>query len=143
MKDMQRQDRRIRVIVSEESAARDTALQRWYKHLMSHLVLPCDVTGIEDLQWEEFYAVGPGSAEEYEALRKEQPSYEDVFDLISLDPEADSEWSMFHEDLKAHVCRKSDGKSFVLGLSELKTVDKRSGSHQLLDDYSVWFVNSR
>jgi hypothetical protein len=35
------------------------------------------------------------------------------------------------------------GRHFVLGLSELEVVDQASKNHQLLDDYAVWFVNSR
>jgi hypothetical protein len=41
------------------------------------------------------------------------------------------------------VRRKSDGKEFTLALAELKAVEKRSPSYRLLDDYEVFFVNSR
>jgi hypothetical protein len=47
------------------------------------------------------------------------------------------------EDIAAQVRRKSDGKEFYLGLSELEAVDSRSPNYQLLDDYVVWFVNYR
>jgi hypothetical protein len=39
--------------------------------------------------------------------------------------------------------RVSDKKKFTLPLAELKAADKRSKNYQLLDDYSVWFVNNR
>jgi hypothetical protein len=109
----------------------------------SELELPCLVTGIEDFQWEERYLMGAGSLEEYEALQRTQPSFRDVFVLRSIEPWIASEWSMCQEDLKAKVRRKGDGRHFVLGLSELEVVDQASRNHQLLDDYAVWFVNSR
>ena len=40
------------------------------------------------------------------------------------------------------VRRISAGKEFVLGLSELEATDDTSPNAQMLDDYSVWFVNS-
>jgi len=56
----------------------------------------------------------------------------------------ESQWAMcFEDDIGAYVRRISDGKKFLLGLSELKATDKKSKSYQLLDDYSVWFVNDR
>ena len=50
---------------------------------------------------------------------------------------------MFHEDIVAHVRRKSDGKEFDLGLAELQVTDKKSRNFQLIDDYAVWLVNNR
>ena len=44
-------------------------------------------------------------------------------------------------DLKAHVRRKTDGKKFILGLSELKATNEHSYDYQLLHDYAVWLVN--
>jgi hypothetical protein len=49
----------------------------------------------------------------------------------------------WEEDIGAKVRRISDSKKFVLGLSELKAIDKKSKNYELLDDYSVWFVNNR
>ena len=88
--------------------------------------------------------IGPGSPKEYERLRKNQPSYQDTFELIAIEQEVYSEWMMFYgEDLTGRVRRKSDGKEFYLGLAEIKAVDKKSVNYQLLDDYAVWFVNNR
>lgn len=131
------------MIVGERHLTREEALRRWYRHLDAELALPCDVTGAEDFRWEEFYALGPGSSLEYQALRREQPSYQDVFELMYIDRGGASEWSLFYEDLNAHVRRTSDGKGFLLSLSELEAVDKSGQNHQLLTDYAVWFVNSR
>jgi len=105
---------------------------------------PREVTGIEDFDWEEYYVWGPGSPKEYERLKKHQPSYRDRFELMAIERDVVSEWMLFGgEDIAAHVRRKSDGKEFYLGLAELKTVDRRSPSYQLLDDYAVFFTNYR
>ena len=60
----------------------------FFEHLRRSLVLPCEVTGIEDFQWEEVYVIGPGSRKEYERLKKHQPSYRDRFELVALEMEA-------------------------------------------------------
>ena len=80
---------------------------------------------------------------EYKRLKKTQPSYRDRYQLLSIDRDGPSEWMLFWEDIAAHVRRTSDGKPFVLGLSELKATDKKSDNYRLLDDYGVWFVNNR
>jgi hypothetical protein len=55
--------------------------------------------------------------------------------------DGESEWVMFYgEDIGACVRRILDGKEFVLGLAELKAVDKKAKNHERLDDYAVWFV---
>ena len=128
--------------VSEESHER--CVEKFYQHLRASLQLPCEVTGIEDFEWEEIYVLGPGDPVEYQELRLTQPSYKDRFELLEIEKEVDSEWMMFHhDDLGAHVRRKSDRKEFRLGLSELKAVGKDSLNKRLLDDYSTWFCNSR
>ena len=88
--------------------------------------------------------IGPGDPKEHERLRKNQPSYRDVFELLAIEDDVVSEWMMFRgEDVAGHVRRRSDGKEFHLGLAEIKAVDKKSKNYQLLDDYSVWLVNNR
>lgn len=143
MHDMDEQDRRIHAVVGSRKIVSRGALERWHTYLVSHLTLPCDVKGMEDFQWEEIYVLGPGNAAEYRRLRRSQPSYQDVFELTAIQMDAESEWSMFPEDLKAAVRRKDDGKQFVLGLSELESTNEDSPNSELLDDYSVWFVNHR
>jgi hypothetical protein len=139
------QDARIEAIVgNDEETSFDDCVDKFYDHLSKSLQLPCDVTGIEDFRWEEYYVIGPGSPKEYERLRKNQPSYQDIFELVAIEQEVYSEWMMFYgEDLAGRVRRKSDGKEFYLGLAEIKAVDKKSVNYQLLDDYAVWFVNNR
>ena len=118
------------------------ALERFHEHLQNTVQLPCEVTGIEDFKWEESYIIGPGDPKEHEQLRKKQPSYQDVFDLLAIHKGIVSKWMLFPgRDLAAHVRRTSDGKEFCLGLAELKVVDKRPQNFQPLGDYALWFAN--
>ncbi len=134
---------RVEAIVGGELVAFETAIEKLAAHLRSSLQLPCEVTGIEDFQWEERYAIGGWSPAEYRRLKKTQPSCRDRYQLLSIDSDGASEWTMCNDDIAAHVRRTSDGREFVLGLSELKATDASSANHQLLDDFAVWFVNSR
>jgi len=142
---MDAQEKRITAILGEnEELDLDEAVKVYYEYLMSNLTLPCEVTGIEDFRWEEIYVFGPGDKEEYDHLKKTQPSYRDQYELLGIDCEAESGWMLFlGEDIGAHVRRISDGKKFVLGLSELEVIDKKSKNYELLDDYAVWLVNNR
>jgi len=139
------QDKRIAAILGEnEDLDFDETIDIFYEYLKTNLSLPCEVTGIEDFRWEELYVFGPGDKEEYSRLKKSRPSYRDCYKLFEIVRNAQSQWAMFHEeDVGAHVRRVSDGKKFLLGLSELEATDKKSRNYQLLDDYSVWFVNNR
>lgn len=139
------QDRQIEEIIGKGAALDfDQAIEIFYKYLKDNLMLPCEVTGIEDFRWEEFYVLGPGDKEEYDHLKKTQPSYRDHYELLRTSREIESGWMLFwEEDIGAHVRRISDGREFYLGLSELKATDKNSLNYQLLDDYAVWFVNNR
>ena len=140
-----KQDERIEAILGNfEDMEFDETIHIFYQHLKTNLLLPCEVTGIEDFKWEEFYVFGPGNEEEYDNLKKTRPSYTDRYELLGVDRDVQSEWMIFvGDDLGARVRRISDGKKFMLGLSELKAVDKRTNNYQLLDDFSVWLVNSR
>jgi hypothetical protein len=139
------QDLRIETIIGDDDEISfDDCVDIFFNHLKASLHLPCDVTGIEDFRWEERYVIGPGNPKEYERLRKNQPSYKDIFELLSIERDIISEWMLYgSEDLAGRVRRKSDGKEFYLGLAEIKAIDKKSVNYQLLDDYSVWFVNNR
>ena len=139
------QDKRIADILGDlEQLDFDQTIDTFYEYLKTNLTSPCEVIGIEDFRWEEIYVFGPGNKEEYEQLKKTQPSYTDRYELLEIVRNAQSQWAMhYEEDIGACVRRISDGKKFLLGLSELEATDKKSKSYQLLDDYSVWFVNNR
>ncbi len=116
----------------------------FFAYLRQNLVLPCEVTGTEDFRWEESYFLGLGDPKEHARMKKSRPSYQDHFELQEIENGVESEWMLYAgEDIAAHVRRKSDGKEFTLGLAELTAVDKRPPNYRLLDDYAVFFVNSR
>ena len=81
--------------------------------------------------------MGSGSKKEYEKLKKKQPSYKDTFSLISFESDLDE-----NNGILVKVDRLSDKKKFLLPLADLKSTDEESKNYQLLDDYSVWFVNN-
>lgn len=141
----ERQFQRIESILGDSAKLSFRQLvERFFEHLDRSLIFPCEVTGIEDFNWEEFYVLGPGEPKEYQRLKKHRPSYRDRFDLLAIKKGVVSEWMLFGaDDIAADVRRKTDGKEFSLGLAELKAVDKRSSNHQLLDDYAVFFANYR
>ena len=144
MIDLDQQFARIYEIIGGKDTPFEQARQRFYEHLCSALSVPCEVTGTEDFNWEEYYIFGPGDPKEHERLRKSQPSYMDMYDLLIIKDDLVSPWMLFRtEDLGAHVRRKSDGREFILGLAELEPTDRKSENYQLLADYSVWFVNFR
>lgn len=139
MAEMDKQDERISSIFGGAiPGVTQKSLATYLAYVKEHLELPCELTGIEDFGWEEYYVIGPGDQKEYERQKKTNPSYTDRYDLLSLADEAD-EWV----GILVKVKRVSDKKEFTLPLAELKAADKRSKNYQLLDDYSVWFVNNR
>jgi hypothetical protein len=121
------QDQRIEAIIGHnDQLGFDQAVTRFFEYLKTELQFPCDVTGIEDFRWEEIYVLGPGDPEEYEELKKSQPSYRDHYELLRIERGVTSQWMLFGgEDIAAHVRRKSDGNTFCLGLSELQAVERR------------------
>lgn len=134
------QEDRFNKIIGQRSDARKAFL----RYLKAKLTLPCMVTGIEDFRWEEPYVIGGWSPAQYAKLKKTQPSYRDRFELLGIYESGGSPWIKCHdEDLVAQVKRVSDSKIFVLGLAELKAVDKKSPNYQLLDDWAFYFWNNR
>ena len=108
-----------------------------YLHfLKENIKLPCVTTGIEDFPWEEQYLLGYGNKREYEKLKKDNPSYEDKFEILNF-----YEAENYDEQIMVRVRRLSDQKEFILELDSLKAVEEKSKNYQLLDDYSVWYVN--
>ena len=139
------QDKRIDLILGKiEDLDFDETIDIFCEYLKTNLSLPCEVTGIEDFRWEEIYVFGPGDQEEYDHLKKTQPSYTDRYEFLGIDRKGKSEWMLcWEDDIGANIRRISDSKEFLLGLSELEATDKKSKNYELLDDYSVWFVNNR
>ena len=139
MFDYDQYKKRILKIFNKEKVPSVTnkSLKTYLKYLKSHIQMPCQLTGIEDFDWEEYYVFGPGSKTEYEQLKKAQASYTDKYELIDFDDDVDEFYG-----LMVNMKRLSDRKKFLLPLADLKATDKKSDNYQLLDDYSVWFVNN-
>jgi len=138
MSEIDEQDKRIEKIlghfdieVSEESSL------KYLDYLRQNIEFPCQLTGIEDFPWEEYYVIGPGKKKEYEKLKKKQPSYTDIFSLIRFENDLDE-----NNGILVDVERLSDKKNFILPLADLKSTDTASKNYQLLDDFSVWLVNN-
>ena len=111
-------------------------IAKYLHDLKENIEFPCIVTGIEDFPWEEKYVFGYGNKKEYEKLKKDNPSYKDKFEILDFYEDED-----YDEQIMVRVRRLSDHKEFILVLDYLKAVDKKSKNYQLLDDYSVWYVN--
>jgi hypothetical protein len=137
---IEEQERRIAKIFGQRKVpmSNQTTLRKYLDFLKRELEQPCQVTGIEDFPWEERYVMGFGNKAEYERLKKTRPSYTDIYELVSLNEEIDD-----HYGLLARVKRLSDKKSFELPLADLEATEEDSKNYQLLDDFSVWFVNWR
>ena len=116
--------------VSEEN------LLTYRQFLLARLDRNTVLTGREDFLWEEIYIIGPGDKSEYKNLKRSNPSYTDEYILIDILEEEIEKY-----DLIAKVKRLSDGKHFEIGLSWLKTKNRKNKDYQLLDDFATWVVN--
>lgn len=110
--------------------------RKYLDYLRQNIDLPCLLTGREDFLWEEKYVFGFGSEEEYEELKKTNPSYTDTFELLEFMDLKEGD-----EDIIVKVKRKSDNKIFFIGLDWLKAKKKNSKNFQRIDDYGVWHTN--
>ena len=129
-------DKRIKNILGETCSRNQQNSLRYLDYLKSVVKFPCQLTGIEDFPWEEPYVLGGWDEDEYEELKKENPSYTDVFNLVEL-LEPDIEF----DDIVAKLKRSTDLQIFEVGLSWLQCFDSDDVNYQLIDDYSVWHVN--
>ena len=137
---MDNQDKRIASIfdMDEVPEVSDKTLRTYRQYIKDNIDNVCELTGIEDFEWEEYYLIGPGSKKEHEKLRKTRPSYMDRYKIIAFEDELDEDYGIL-----VNLRRISDGKKFTLPLADLKAADKKNPGYKLLDDYSVWFVNWR
>ena len=137
--EFEEQNQRIAAVLGEADVeVSRKSLKKYLGYLKQQVERPCQLTGLEDFLWEEFYVIGPGSKKEYQELKKTRPSYTDTFELLGFVDEIDE-----NTGLLVRARRTSDNKEFTLELDYLKTIDENSKNYQLLDDYTVWFVNHR
>jgi hypothetical protein len=129
-------DKRIQKILGENRRRNQQNSSRYLEYIKSAVKLPCRLTGIEDFPWEERYVIGGWDKDEYEELKKENPSYTDVFEVLELlEPDRES------DDIIAKLKRLTDLKIFEVGLSWLKCLDSDDENYQLIEDYAVWHTN--
>ena len=137
MSDLDAQEVRYEQILGGDNIeVSDTSLQIYRTFLQESIIKPCELTGTEDFRWEEYYLLGPGDKQEYEKLKKTQPSYKDTFSYMHFDEIIDDS-----EGLMVRVKRISDRKQFVMPLADLKVTDKQSPNFQLIHDYAAWYIN--
>lgn len=120
----------------DDISRRSETLVFYKSYLEANLKFPVRITGNESFDWEECYIIGMGSNREYEKLKKTRPSYTDIFSMSRIDSYYDEDYGLF-----AKVTRLSDKKRFQLPLVDMKAVEKKSPEYQLLEDYSIWFIN--
>ena len=128
---------RIQTIIGTDNLqVNPKKLSRFLKFLKKEIQKPCYFTGTEEFLWEEDYLFGDGAQKEYENLKKSKPSYTDVFLLMQF-AEATSE----QDGLLVEVQRVSDKKMFILPLADLEVTDENTANYELVEDYSMWFLN--
>ncbi|MBN1887933.1 MAG: hypothetical protein JW850_08070 [Thermoflexales bacterium] len=133
---------RIKLVfgTDETPVVKIKTIRLYFKYLKKHLVCPCLLTGIESMgyfKWEERFSFGYGSEAEHTQLRRECGSFREKYEFSTFDAWVE-DW-----DILANVYRIPYRKKFTIPLSELQAVDKGSHNYQLLNDYTVWFVNWR
>lgn len=126
----------------EISRVSGKTLNIYFEYLKERVDCPCMLTGIESLGffgWEARFSFGRRSSEEeYKRLRQKEGSFRDKYELREFDAVVDEEW-----DILVNVQRIPYRKRFTIPLSQLQAVDKSSPNYQLLNDYTVWYVNWR
>ncbi len=114
------------------------SLTLYRDYLSKHLEMPCVMTGIENYPWDGNYVSGCNDKAEYEALKNDQPSPTDIYELKRFEELIDE-----HGGILVKVKRVRDNRRFILDLASLKAVDESSRNCGLLAEYSSWFVNHR
>jgi hypothetical protein len=131
------QEHRIMEILGADNLTvtlKSLALYRDY--LRINLDVPCRMTGIEGLPWEEKYVFDSDDTADHEALKKKQPLRTDIYELKRFEDLLDEVTGIL-----VKVKRVEDNQRFILELASLKAVDETSKDFMLLDDYAAWFAN--
>ena len=83
---IEQQEQNIAEILSNpDLSVNEDNIATYFLHLKNKIQYPCLLTGSEDFSWEEPYIFGGWDRREYEKLKKTNPSYKDIFELIGLD----------------------------------------------------------
>lgn len=134
---IEQQEQNIAEILSNPNlSVNEDNIATYFIHLKNKIQYPCLLTGSEDFSWEEPYIFGGWDRREYEKLKKTNPSYKDIFELIGLDETVEDGSGVY-----VKVKRISDKKKFTIPLWDLKVTDRQSKNYQLISDYSFWMTN--
>jgi hypothetical protein len=109
---------------------------KYLEYLQQNMIIPCNVTGREEFRWEQEYLSGSGKKKEYEKLKKTQPSSTQIFQIVRVRDSVSK-----NDGIMVDVQRLTDKQTFILPLVDLKAIDARSPNNQLLEDYTLWFIN--
>jgi hypothetical protein len=115
-------------------------LRKYLEYIKENIEIPCILTGIESMGtfgWEERFDFGYGEKQEREELRKTRPSHNDTYELISFLEKDIADYNA----IKIKAKRISDKKTFIIGLDELKPIDKTTENYAIIDTYVKWYVN--
>jgi hypothetical protein len=110
------QDLRIEKILGKSNANVSYAnLITYLEFLEKKLTFPIEVVGMDDFQNQKFTL-----------LKIENKLEDDSYGLMA----------------KVIPFKASSRRNHFVPLCDLEVIDKKSSNHQLLDDYSVWYVNN-
>jgi len=109
--------------------------RRWLDYILNQVALPTRVSGIEEFSWEEPYIIGGWDQEEYKELKKTNPSFSDIYELvgISLPENGDT--------LMAQIVRISDRLTFHMRLCFLEGCSGDKIVDSIIDTYAYWHYN--
>lgn len=108
---------------------------KWLNYIQNQVTLPSKVSGIEEFSWEEPYIMGGWDPKEYEELKKTNPSYSDMYDLVKVYlPEG-------NDTLIAEIVRISDQSKFHMRLCFLEGCSGDKGVDSIIDTYAYWHYN--
>lgn len=69
MVEFDNQEKRIMALLGAKKLDVTRAtLKRYLQYLKRHVEFPCQLTGIEDFGWEEFYVFGPGNKSAFSSI---------------------------------------------------------------------------
>lgn len=130
---------RIKDIFSDDAEIPSVSLQsiqHYGEYLQAALTHAVKLKGDEPFPWEEYYVFGSGDKAEHDALRKEQPSYLDSFQLKSVCEEVDE-----LTGVQIVVNRLSDDAEFTLPLIDVAVDTEFAKSQQIIEDYQYWWTD--
>ena len=132
---LKRHKKHLNAALGEDALRSASNTLRWLNYILNQVALPTKVSGIEEFSWEEPYLMGGWDQKEYEELKKNNPSYSDMYDLvgISLPENGDT--------LMAEIVRISDQTTFHMRLCLLEGWSGDKDTDSIIETYVYWHYN--